>query len=86
MLKRRRHERWINSIGGVTVPIHFHPVLRSLEEAEEAEGLIIALDSVGVTIKKNAEAATPPAGVAPLPKIVPVGYTRIIRGHVYTAT
>lgn len=63
------------------MPIHFHPVLRSLEEALESEGLIATLDSAGVTVKKAAEAATPPN-----PKVVPVAYTRIIRGHVYTAT
>lgn len=61
------------------MPIHVHPVLRSLEEAEESEGLIPVLDSVGVTIKKAAEAT----GLSP--KIVPVAYTRIIRGNSYTA-
>jgi hypothetical protein len=67
------------------MPIHWHPVLRSLEEAEEAEGLILTLDSVGVTQKKAAEVATPAPGIQPLPKVVPVGYTRIIRGNKYDA-
>lgn len=61
-------------------PIHVHPAIRSLEEAEESEGLIVTLDSAGVTVKKAAETA----GTSP--KVVPVAATRILRGHVYTAS
>jgi hypothetical protein len=62
------------------VPIHMHPVIRSLEEATEAEGLIQTLDSAGVSAKKAQETANV------LPKVVPVAYVRIIRGNKYTAS
>lgn len=62
------------------MPIHMNPVIRSLEEALESNGLIPTLDSVGVTVKKAQETATT------LPKVVPVQYTRIIRGTSYTAS
>jgi hypothetical protein len=61
------------------MPIHVHPVIRALEEVEEAEHLIVTLDSVGVTIKKAQEAA----GTSP--KVVPVGYTWIVRGDAHKA-
>jgi hypothetical protein len=62
------------------MPIHWHPMIRSLEEALESEGLIQTMDSLGVTEKKLAETA----GTSP--KVVPVAVTRIIRGDSYTAS
>ena len=61
------------------MPLHVHPFLRSLEEAEESEGLIQTRDSVGVTIQKAKESAG-------TPKTVPVVAKRIFRGNLYTAS
>ena len=61
------------------MPIHFAPVLRTLEQAEESNGLIQTLDSAGVTDIKAAETAGQT-------KVVPVAWTYIIRGSVYTAS
>lgn len=60
------------------MPWHFHPVIRGLEEAEESNGLIVTLDSVGVTDIKAAESA------GTRTKVVPVAYTYILRGTSYT--
>ena len=60
------------------MPLHVHPVLRSLEEVEEAAGLILPIDSVGVTVQKAAETA----GTAT--KVVPVTYKRVVLGKEYT--
>lgn len=78
------------------MPIHVHPVLRSLEEAEESAGLILTINSAGVTVQLAAETAAvaasakptapPPANTALFPKVVPVAVTRIINGHAYTAS
>jgi len=62
------------------MPIHFQPVIRSLEEALESNGLIQTLDSQGVTELKALETA------GTVLKVVPVQYVRVIRGTVYTAT
>ena len=60
-------------------PIHVAPVLRGREEALESAGLIPTLDSGGVTVQKNLEAA----GLAA--KVVPVAYTYYnINGANYT--
>lgn len=37
------------------MPIHVAPILRAIEEAEEAAGQAVKLDSVGVTIQKALE-------------------------------
>jgi hypothetical protein len=63
------------------VPIHFAPVLRTLEQALESNGLIQTLDSVGVTDIKAAEAVP-----ATRLKVVPVAWNYIIRGTVYNAS
>jgi hypothetical protein len=68
----------INERGG-SMPIHSHPWFRSLEEAEESNGLIQTRDSVLVTKFKADELSG--ARV----KVVPVAFKRIIRGTVYTA-
>lgn len=62
------------------MPQHVHPALRALEEALESNGLIQTLDSAGVTVQKNEEAA----GL--VVKVVPVAATRVIRGVSYTAS
>ncbi len=62
------------------MPIHFHPVIRGLEEAEESNGLIKTLDSAGVADLKAAELA------GTVLKVVPVAYTYILRGTAYTDT
>lgn len=60
-------------------PIHVAPVLRGREEALEASGLVAPLDSAGVTVQKNLEAAGLVA------KVVPVAYTYVnINGTNYT--
>jgi|HubBroStandDraft_5_1064220.scaffolds.fasta_scaffold11642_6 hypothetical protein len=61
------------------MPIHVHPVLRSLEEAEESANLIPTLNSQGVTVQIAAET------VGSAKKVVPVAYTRVINGVAYTA-
>lgn len=61
-------------------PIHQAPRLRALEEMLEAQGLIKTLDSGGVTLIKNQEAA------GTRTKVVPVAYTKVIRDKSYTAT
>lgn len=60
------------------MPIHVHPVLRSLEEVEESAGLIVTLNSSGVTNQIAAEAA------GTVVKSIPVNYSRIINGKLYT--
>jgi hypothetical protein len=62
------------------MPIHIAPRIRAREEALEAAGLLVTLDSVGVTIQKNAEAA----GI--FPKDVPKGgITYKYNGNNYVA-
>lgn len=58
------------------MPLHVHPHLRALEEAEESEGLIQSLNSVAVTAILAAEAAPTRT------KVVPVQF-RVIRGTKY---
>ena len=60
------------------MPIHFAPVIRALEEAEESNGLIPTLNSDGVDDILAAESA------GTRTKVVPVGYKFILRGTVYT--
>ena len=62
------------------MPIHVAPAIRALEEMLESNGLIETLDSLGVTVKKAQESASINV------KVVPVAYTRIIRGTSYTAS
>lgn len=62
------------------MPLFIQPVLRALQEAEEAEGLIKKIDSQAVVIKKIAEAAVI------VIKPVPVQQTRVLRGTVYKAS
>ena len=62
------------------MPIHFAPVLRTLEQALESNGLIYTLNSDGVDDILAAEAA------GTRTKVVPVAWTYIIRGTTYTAS
>ena len=48
------------------MPLHVQPVIRFLEEVKESEGVIVSMDSVGVTQYKAAENA------GTKPKIVPL--------------
>lgn len=60
------------------MPIHVAPRIRAREEALEAAGLEVALDSTGVTIAKNVELT--------VPKNVPLGGINYnFNGHTYTA-
>lgn len=61
------------------MPIHVAPRIRALEEAEEAVGLIVSLDSAGVTVQKALESAG-------APKVVPVAYTTIFKNTKRTAS
>lgn len=47
------------------MPWHFHPLLRSLEKAEESLGLIKSLNSVGYTVQLAEEQA----GTSPAPAL-----------------
>ena len=60
------------------MPIHVAPILRAIEEAREATGLYITLDSLGVTEQKAVEAQ----GTI---KVVPVAFVVNYGGKVYTA-
>lgn len=62
------------------MPLHVQPVLRALELAAEAEGLIQPINSAGYTAVVAAENA----GVRP-PKPVPL-ITHKLRGNVYVAS
>ena len=53
------------------MPIHIAPPIRALEEALELAGLIVPLDSVGVTVKKAQEA------VGLSVKVVPVNHVYV---------
>lgn len=53
------------------MPIHVQPSLRAREEALETLGLIVSLDSQGVTLEKAAETAGVKVKVVP-----PTDYTK----------
>lgn len=59
------------------MPIHIHPVMRGRELAEENASLIVALNSDGLNVQRNAESA----GIAPV--AIPVGRTTIFVGNSY---
>lgn len=62
------------------MPLHIHPILRALEEAEEAAGLIKSLDSAGVTVQKAVESS------GQSPKIIPIAHNYVnVKGTNYTA-
>lgn len=61
------------------MPWHMHPAIRAIEEAREATGLYQTLDSPGVTLIKNEEAA----GLRT--KLVPVEFTVNYGGKQYKA-
>lgn len=62
------------------MPYHVHPVLRAIEEINESESLIPALDTQAVKIFKAEESA------GTRKKVVPSFFTRIVRGRTYTAS
>lgn len=47
------------------MPLHIQPSLRAREEALEAAGLLLSMDSVGVANQKSAEAVGLVAKVVP---------------------
>lgn len=59
------------------MPMHIQPLIRAREEAEESNGLIQTMDSVGLTRWKAVETAGNRSKVVPK-------CTFIFRGTVYT--
>jgi hypothetical protein len=60
------------------MPIHIAPRIRAREEALEAAGLLVTLDSAGVTYQKNLELT--------IPKQAPLGGINYnFTGHTYVA-